>query len=270
MNLLKMTVLLWIVINGVSVAEGQSNKSRVLLEKKQATYTRTMAHLEKELGDDLNRAIASARKKGETARLNLLLDQQDKFKRKRVLPSGINIRPHIRSVIKAKNEMEFAYRTAMKKLTRQSNDSEASKVRDDMHKFRLEAKFMNGKQYAFGGYGLSWTQAQKLCRAQGGNLVAIESQAEQDFLLALLRDKEIDDAYIGAVDRQKKGRWNWVNGKKIDFSNWAPGEPNGSGRTFKKKYAEHHSTISRKENGFWGDINGSIVYDNIGFICQWE
>jgi len=108
MNLLKMTVLLWIVINGVSVSEGQSNKSSVLLKKKLATYTRTMAHLEKELGDDLNRAIASARKKGETARLNLLLDQQDKFKRKRVLPSGINIRPHIRSVIKAKNEMELA------------------------------------------------------------------------------------------------------------------------------------------------------------------
>ena len=85
--------------------------------------------------------------------------------------------------------------------------------------------------YSYGGseYSLteetgSWTDAEAEAVDQRGHLVAINSQAEQDFLMNQFGDN--DNFWIGFNDAAVEGSWVWSNGDPVTYTNWEPGEPN--------------------------------------------
>ncbi|XP_071940912.1 C-type mannose receptor 2-like [Antedon mediterranea] len=90
--------------------------------------------------------------------------------------------------------------------------------------------------------------AEAICANEGGSLVTITNQEEQDFL-SVRADVLRAEMWIGLHDT--KGTFEWIDGSALSFTNWAPGEPNeaGSGEdcvSFVSKYSRL---------GMWNDLD---------------
>jgi hypothetical protein len=81
----------------------------------------------------------------------------------------------------------------------------------------------NGSQYTLTSYG-TWQEAQAQAQSLGGNLVTINNQAEQDWLISTFGVNQT--LWIGLTDEVTEGTFNWVSGEISTYTNWLPGEPN--------------------------------------------
>lgn len=97
---------------------------------------------------------------------------------------------------------------------------------------------------------LTWETAQRICADSGGKLVSIETRAEGDLIIKLARGRSL---WIGAVS-DGAGRWSWLSGGSVFYSNWASGEPS-------KLTTDAHPLIAA--NGAWRTSTGKA-----GFICE--
>jgi hypothetical protein len=99
--------------------------------------------------------------------------------------------------------------------------------------------------------GSSWSAAQARAVQLGGNLVTINDQAEQDFLLANLHTfgGVTRDLWTGFNDVAAEGQFTWVSGEASSFTLWDLGEPNNAGA------GEDYANL-RKNNplGLWNDL----------------
>ena len=113
-------------------------------------------------------------------------------------------------------------------------------------------KYCGDTQYA------NW--AEDNCQYQGGHLASIHSAEEQNFIVQTFNPS--GNVWIGAVDYDHDGVWEWTDGSSFDFSYWIPGsEPDGglyNGYTF--------MDIAYYSNGYWNDAYYSSHY--YGYICQ--
>ncbi|XP_045194632.2 perlucin-like [Mercenaria mercenaria] len=86
----------------------------------------------------------------------------------------------------------------------------------------------------------SWSDAKNECHKVNAHLVVIETQEENDFLAAHLNglisstDIHHDSAssvWIGGSDDDTEGFWEWsdINKLILEYTNWAPGEPDTGG-----------------------------------------
>ncbi len=95
--------------------------------------------------------------------------------------------------------------------------------------------------------GISWDDARAAAEAQGGHLVTITSQAENDFVFSLIDEAQFwqrlnvlglqangpwiglfkTDSSLAAADG-----WQWVTGEDFAYSNFAAGEPNRTNELF--------------------------------------
>ena len=73
----------------------------------------------------------------------------------------------------------------------------------------------------------TWQQAQSQAQSLGGNLVTINNQAEQDWLVGTFGGSE--QLWIGFTDEVTEGEFKWVSGETSTYTNWFPGEPNNAG-----------------------------------------
>ncbi|QSJ20483.1 hypothetical protein JYQ62_18375 [Nostoc sp. UHCC 0702] len=108
----------------------------------------------------------------------------------------------------------------------------------------------NGKTYLLTSVG-TWEQAQAQAQSLGGNLVTINDQAEQDWLVTTFGNTE--RLWIGLTDKQTEGTFKWVSGEPFTpftYNNWSPGEPNNVGD---EDYVEMYS------GGKWNDMPGSFT-----------
>ena len=109
---------------------------------------------------------------------------------------------------------------------------------------------------------VSYSDAKQRCSDLGGDLVKINSQEENEFVLQLAR-KGIDSAnqvWIGlelleSNDDTKDFYWSDLSVPV--YINWAPGEPNGGdnepcGQMY---VAGHENNLPRKASGYWNDIS---------------
>ena len=97
-----------------------------------------------------------------------------------------------------------------------------------------------------------------------GHLVAITSQAEQDFINSTFSND--GDAYwIGGYqtgNNEPLGGWKWVTGEKWQYANWGGGEPSNSGGD--ENYAEFRSS-----DGSWNDVTNEDEEID-GYILEFE
>ena len=123
-----------------------------------------------------------------------------------------------------------------------------------------DAKPFNGRWYKVVLEKKSWHAARDKCKEMGGQLVTIPDAATWEFVKGLTGGAKL---WIGATDEVTEGKWVWIDGSPLTFTDWAPGEPNNFGA------AEHYLAVNGKQ---WNDlpkqyaINNSVV---VGFLCEW-
>ncbi len=84
-------------------------------------------------------------------------------------------------------------------------------------------------------------------------MVTISSQEENDFVYQF-----IPNGWIGFTDSKQEGKWEWVTGENVIFTNWASVEPNN---WYDEDYAHFYS------NGKWNDLDYSV---NKNFIMEFD
>ncbi|XP_071087404.1 type-2 ice-structuring protein-like [Haliotis cracherodii] len=77
----------------------------------------------------------------------------------------------------------------------------------------------------------SWASARSRCRILGADLVSINTQAENDFLLAQIKGyfppDQKTDAYFWMGMMYVGGKYTWADGTEVGFTDWlSAGEPN--------------------------------------------
>ena len=75
-------------------------------------------------------------------------------------------------------------------------------------------------------------EAQQFCVQRGAELVKITSQAENDFVLALAREKKpsVTQVWIGLQYQRSVRAFSWSDNSVLTYNNWAHiNEPSGNG-----------------------------------------
>lgn len=122
-----------------------------------------------------------------------------------------------------------------------------------------KAMIYNGHTYVRYDDILTWEEARDFCKKRLGNLVTINSQAEQKVIEEFIQDGKRDAYNIGINDVENEGTFVWVNGEKVTYTNWEATEPNNYGGN------EDYGQIKRV-NGKWNDNSlGNLCY---GFILE--
>ena len=113
--------------------------------------------------------------------------------------------------------------------------------------------------------------ARDACSAAGGYLVAISSEAEDDFVHELLEA----DHWLGASDGRSDGSegvgdYEWLSGEDWDYSNWEDGQPNAVATNCPNENSgsncfEH--CAYQEESGGWID---RACWHTIASVCEWE
>ncbi|KAK7175846.1 hypothetical protein R3I93_000187 [Phoxinus phoxinus] len=69
----------------------------------------------------------------------------------------------------------------------------------------------------------TWSAAVRACRESfNGNLVSVLSKGDMDWLWDFSERKPF---WIGLNDRESKGRWEWVGGEPVTYTNWRRSPP---------------------------------------------
>jgi hypothetical protein len=117
-----------------------------------------------------------------------------------------------------------------------------------------------GHRYAITSDKCTWDEAKQFAEQQGGYLVIIESQEENDFVKETYRislEADADILWIGLSDVAEEGTFRWVNGEIPAYTNWAPGEPNND----KDMQDYGHMYI----DGTWDDVEVKDCYAVVEF-----
>ncbi|XP_073910331.1 low affinity immunoglobulin epsilon Fc receptor [Castor canadensis] len=111
------------------------------------------------------------------------------------------------------------------------------------------------KCYYFGKSAKQWIQARFACSDLEGRLVSIHSQEEQDFLTKHANKK---GSWIGLRDLDVEGKFIWMDGTPVDYSNWHPGEPNNEG--------QGEDCVMMQGSGQWNDAFCRSQLD--AWVCE--
>ena len=120
----------------------------------------------------------------------------------------------------------------------------------------------------------SWSEAQAYCRSLGGELVKINSQEENEFVLNLVRDQaaSVKQVWIGMSWDSNGQDHFWSDGSVPVFENWANGEPNGFAfEPCTQMYTARANSVNlpNRASGRWNDIPCSADSKHpSGIVCK--
>ncbi|XP_063411605.1 macrophage mannose receptor 1-like [Mytilus trossulus] len=131
----------------------------------------------------------------------------------------------------------------------------------------------NGSTYKLNCGEFEFNQAEAFCKNQGGNLVTIETEEENNFLkniLTLMRNaggaSENLWWWIGLTDIKTDGSFEWISGQSVTYTDWyqgPPPEPNGVAWN----NAKADCVVMRHTYGFtWSDEY--CRYYDVQAICE--
>uniref|UniRef100_A0A7N6C4I5 Mannose receptor, C type 1b n=1 Tax=Anabas testudineus TaxID=64144 RepID=A0A7N6C4I5_ANATE len=104
----------------------------------------------------------------------------------------------------------------------------------------------------------TWSEAQRQCRSEGGDLVSIRNVEDQSFIISQLGYASTDELWIGLNDKKTEGLFDWSDSSTVSFTSWEYGKP-GVGTDVKD------CILIRGENGNWAD---DTCEGKHGFICM--
>jgi hypothetical protein len=129
-----------------------------------------------------------------------------------------------------------------------------------------DAREFQGKYYKLFPQQLSWHEASRRCQQMGGRLAVVTNETQNRFLARLVSENGLAAAWLGATDEQIEGRWVWVDGSPMRYSNWDPvgRQPNN------KQGLEHYLVLWVSHDGKWSDQPTNSIEISPSFICQWD
>lgn len=133
---------------------------------------------------------------------------------------------------------------------------------EDLSNMKLkDNQVYGGHHYAITSDRCTWDEAKQFAVEQGGYLVIIDSQEENNFIrdtyrIPLKAEKE-DILWIGLSDVAEEGIFIWVNGEIPTYTNWSSGEPNNDYGT------QHYGHMYL--DGTWDDVEVKDCYAIIEF-----
>ncbi|XP_039998645.1 macrophage mannose receptor 1-like [Xiphias gladius] len=104
----------------------------------------------------------------------------------------------------------------------------------------------------------TWSDAHKVCRKEGGDLVSIHNVEEQSFVISQLGYASTDELWIGLNDRKTERLFDWSDHSTVSFTSWEFGKP----AVFTE---QEDCVLIRGENGNWAD---RVCGEKHGFICM--
>lgn len=113
-----------------------------------------------------------------------------------------------------------------------------------------------------------WPVARDMARLIGGtgvngHLVTLTSAAENNFIYNQVRNSGYAP-WIGLFNTGRPGRFRWVSGEKLNYTNWAAGEPNNAGGNAANITEPYVRLID--SDGTWNDQRS----DYAPFIAEFE
>jgi len=111
---------------------------------------------------------------------------------------------------------------------------------------------------------LTWHFARLVCEANLSELAVIlnnETQAMLTQKYGVSKKKSYGGIWIGASDGGEEGKWRWVTGPLVEYSNWYPDQPSG----YKYQHCMQFNYYYKK--GAWDDTR---CYYKKKFLCQKE
>lgn len=88
-----------------------------------------------------------------------------------------------------------------------------------------------GWKYHYSNTTMNWTEARKWCQRTYTDMVVIQNQRENDYLVSLLPNRNMSPYFwIGITKNQKNETWTWIgnNSTWIGEQSWAANEPNNN------------------------------------------
>ena len=115
-------------------------------------------------------------------------------------------------------------------------------------------------------------EAQQFCVQRGAELVKITSRAENDFVLALAREKapSVQQVWIGLQYQRSVRAFYWSDNSVLTYNNWAPHEPSGNGNEqCGHMWTRRTTFFPARASGYWNDISCATkkVFPN-GLVCK--
>ncbi|TNN55460.1 Macrophage mannose receptor 1 [Liparis tanakae] len=104
----------------------------------------------------------------------------------------------------------------------------------------------------------TWSNAQKECRKESGDLVSVRNVEDQSFVISQLGFASTDELWIGLNDIKTEGLFDWSDHSTVSFTSWEFGKPTISTDT-------DDCVLIRGENGNWADRSCGEKH---GFICM--
>ncbi|KXJ16201.1 perlucin-like protein [Exaiptasia diaphana] len=118
----------------------------------------------------------------------------------------------------------------------------------------------------------SWYTARKACLADGGDLVTISSEQENNFVALLSQTyfPTIHNTLIGMIAEEltgkKQGKFHWVDGRPIgQYVNWIAGEPNNQNNA---EYCGAIYVADKRPGLKWNDT--PCVGTKSPYVCERE
>ena len=129
----------------------------------------------------------------------------------------------------------------------------------DLDEFTLLGEY-NNSYYFFFNQRERWDDAQHISQDNGGNLISINSQEENDIIVTLLQESlqniQINSgshtAWIGYHINNNDNYFEWVSGDSTNFSNWVTDEPNNLNE---EQWVEMYLPLDSNESELWGKWN---------------
>ncbi len=104
----------------------------------------------------------------------------------------------------------------------------------------------------------SWKDAQAQAKSYGGNLVTVNDQNEQNWLVNTFGGVErFERFWIGLTDEVTEGQFKWASGESLTYTNWYTDQPDN----FKNE--EDYVHMNFLSSGKWNDISSSFSYRGI-------
>ncbi|KAK5860193.1 hypothetical protein PBY51_021688 [Eleginops maclovinus] len=104
----------------------------------------------------------------------------------------------------------------------------------------------------------TWSDAQKACRQEGGDLVSIRNVEDQSFVISQLGYASNDELWIGLNDKKTERLFDWIDHSDVTFTSWESGRP-------AVLSDPEDCVLIRGENGNWAD---RVCDEKHGFICM--
>lgn len=128
-------------------------------------------------------------------------------------------------------------------------------------------------RYKQGASRQIWVVAERDCEAEGGHLVVIDDEAENEWMAQFAAQSLTNEgsshqlAWIGLGDHAKEGEFRWVTGVPVTLTSWFSSEPNS--------LYDSEDCGEMRATGKWNDdrCNAQLAYvcecDGVATAGEW-